>query len=307
MLKVRILENEGNFISDNITHYSCLKFNQATSIFFPNKYKYKLVDKAEKADICIVGIQHEDNDLLRHDEMNIFMTVENLSVDRHHYRHFNKFNRYNNDKIDLYYYNDTKNVSQNTIPIPLCFIRQFVHLEKMYNHLYHDVLNTKFEDKKFCLFVSKNLLNNNKRKVYDEIWQYGKIDHITLYDDIIENKSCYNTIELLKIFNSYKFIICFENSHTNDYVTEKLFNVFLSKSIAIYDGAPNIDNYVNNTSFIKYDKNYLKKMIILSKSKDLYENFVNRPKINSNINIEDFENKLDFAFDLNLSKKKVST
>jgi|TARA_B110000114_G_C15076539_1_gene392073 alpha-1,4-fucosyltransferase len=40
-------------------------------------------------------------------------------------------------------------------------------------------------------------------------------------------------------------------SKTDGYVTEKIFNAFLSGSIPIYDGAPNIMDYIFPNSFIQ--------------------------------------------------------
>jgi len=299
MLKVRILEGEKQFITNDIQNYYNLDFNQAVSIFFPNKYKYELVDENQQADICIIGIQHTDNNLIRENEFNILINIENLSIGRTHYCHFNKFNKYNNDKINLFYYNDVKNILNNTIPIPLCFIKQFNCLEKRDNFL-----NTKFEDKRFCLAISNNNLNHNKMNIIRELSQIGLIDHISMYDKLIGNVSCYNSIELLRIFNKYKFIICFENSKTDNYITEKIFNVFLSKSIPIYDGAPNITDYINPSSFIKYDENYIKKIVLLSNHKDLYNNIIDKPKINGDINIDEFEKTLETIFDCHLKNIK---
>ncbi|KAM9954106.1 hypothetical protein ACTFIR_009234 [Dictyostelium discoideum] len=43
----------------------------------------------------------------------------------------------------------------------------------------------------------------------------------------------------MEISSSYKFVMSFENSETDDYVTEKLFGVFTIGSVPIYHGAPN--------------------------------------------------------------------
>lgn len=300
LLKVRILENQ-HFITDKITHYNHLEFNQAMKIFFPSCYEYELVDENDKAHICIIGIQHENNDLIRDNEFNILINIENLSVGRIHYQHFNIFNRFNNNKIQLYYYNDINYLSYNTVPIPLCFIRQFNYLQHL--NTYNNILTTPYENKKFCLAISKNCLNINKMNIFNILSNIGYVDHISDYDDYILNKSCYNSIELLRVFNQYKFIICFENSKTDSYITEKIFNVFLAKSIPIYDGAPNIYNYINEDAIITYDQYFLNKILFLSNNKEIYNTIINKPKINiKNININDFEKKLEIIFQNNLKR-----
>ena len=52
------------------------------------------------------------------------------------------------------------------------------------------------------------------------------------------------------LFRDYKFVICFENSMAEDYITEKLPNAMLGNSIGIYHGAPNVGEYFNTKSFI---------------------------------------------------------
>lgn len=303
MLRVRFVEKENNIFTDKqtVSHYSKLEQIQGLFIFLPTKYKYIVVDENNEADISIVGIQHNDNNLLRENEFNILISVENLSVGRNHYRHFNKYNKYNNDKIDLYYYNDVTQVNHNTIPIPLCFIKQFKYIE----NVYESILQNKFDDKLFCLAISKNILNHNKNKIMLEMSRLGRVDHISAYNSILSNKSCYNTPELLGIFNKYKFIICVENSKTPGYITEKIFNIFLSKSIPIYDGAPDICDYINEEAFIKYDEKFIQKIIYLSSSRDLYNNMINQSKIKNNPSITEFEKNLENIFDSHLAKKNI--
>lgn len=302
MLKVRFIEKNNNIFKDKISHYSDIEQYQGIFIFLPQKYKYIIVDENEQSDISIVGIQHTNNNLLRDNEMNIMICVENLSVGRGHYKHFNIFNKYNNDKLDLYYYSDVCQLTQNTIPTPYCFIKQYKFLENKYE----SILQNKFEDKLFCLSISKNYMNKNKNKIIELLSQFGNIDHISSYDNIISDKSCYNSPELLSIFNKYKFIICFENSSTNGYITEKIFNVFLSKSIPIYDGADDIGNYINEEAFIRYDQSYLKKILYLENNKEKYEYIVNMPKFNKNNSlINDFEKQLEKVFDSHLERKNI--
>ena len=43
-----------------------------------------------------------------------------------------------------------------------------------------------------------------------------------------------------RILEGYKFVVAFENSILDDYVTEKFFEAFDSGAVPIYRGAPNI-------------------------------------------------------------------
>lgn len=49
----------------------------------------------------------------------------------------------------------------------------------------------------------------------------------------------------------YKFNICYENtSNINGYITEKIFDCFLSGCVPVYLGAPNITKYIPSNTFI---------------------------------------------------------
>jgi len=241
----------------------------------PNKYTYQIVDEDQAADICIVGIQHTDNSLLRSNEFNIFLSVENFSVGRTHYQHFNKFKRDSNPLINLYLYNDVSHVKNNLIPVIYNRVKYF---NSIYSNFESIRLAIPFEQKKFCLFTSRNGLNPNKQLIINQLSQLDAIDFLDKYDDVLKDKSCYNSPELVSIYSQYKFIICFENSKTDGYVTEKIFNVFLSGSIPIYDGAPNITDYIVPGSFIQYDENIVKKIKLLMNNKTLYNAVINKNK-----------------------------
>ena len=105
MLKIRFLPGSG-LVKNKITHYSDLEYSQVLDIYLPSHRSYTIVDETEPADICILSTQHTNNTLLRANELNIFLTVENFSVERTHYEHFNSFGREGNPLVKLYIYND---------------------------------------------------------------------------------------------------------------------------------------------------------------------------------------------------------
>ena len=277
MLKVRFSEKSKQLIVSKETqaNYFELLDTQALEIFLPNKYTYQIVDESEPADICIVGIQHTDNSLLRSSEYNIFLSVENFSVGRTHYKHWNKFNRSGNSLINTYIYNDIPHPIANIIPAVYCRVKYFNSIYPQFETIRSTI---PFEQKKFCLFTSRNGLNPNKQIVISKLSQLGPIDFLDMYDSTLKSKSCYNSPELIQIYSQYKFIICFENSKTPGYVTEKIFNVFASGSIPIYDGAPNITDYIVPGSFIQYDENIVKKIGMLASNKTLYSAVVSKEK-----------------------------
>ncbi|HTJ52719.1 MAG TPA: glycosyltransferase family 10 [Cyclobacteriaceae bacterium] len=56
----------------------------------------------------------------------------------------------------------------------------------------------------------------------------------------------------LNVLNQFKFVICFENCSFPGYVTEKIFDCFLAGAIPIYFGAPDINDFVPENTFIDF-------------------------------------------------------
>jgi hypothetical protein len=275
MKRVRFVNKKDQLIVSKaeISQYFEFPDELLVNMFLPEHYSYTLVDESEHADICIVGIQHVDNTLLRDNEINIFLSVENLKVGRTHYKHFNMFGRDGNKKINYYLYNDICCLENDAYPVVHHRIRHFLKHSSTLS-----IPPVLFEHKKFCLFTSRNLLNDNKHRTIQQLSTVGEIHTIGQYN--IGIHTCYHSEAILHVFSRYKFIICFENSKTDGYVTEKIFNVFLSKSIPIYDGPPNAHEILNPDSFIQYDNkgHFIEKVKLLQNSETEYEKFVSHSK-----------------------------
>ena len=281
--KVRFVEKSNQLIEKEVKKYFQLSEQKCIDIFLPSEYSYEIVDEAEKADICILGVQHVNNRLLRKNEINILLNRENFGCGRTHYQFFNKYGDCNNHMVDIYIHNHYSDVvydidgkTPKVLPVVDYRIQYF---KKVY-HEWSEDFNIPFEAKKFCLFVSANGLNANKRASCELLSNMGNVEFITNYKSILDDKECIHGYHLMKFFNQYKFIICFENSHTNGYITEKIFNVFHARCIPIYDGAPDIDNYINSKAYIRFDSNTLRKVKLLNSSKLLYERVIGMDKIN---------------------------
>ncbi|EFA86302.1 glycosyltransferase [Heterostelium album PN500] len=55
---------------------------------------------------------------------------------------------------------------------------------------------------------------------------------------------------------SYKFVLAFENSNSNDYVTEKLFGALSVGTIPLYDGAPNAKKFAPDNNSVIFTEDY---------------------------------------------------
>ena len=108
--------------------------------------------------------------------------------------------------------------------------------------------NLKIENKKFdvsFLCGPKKITEGHflRHKIFSRINEV-KIDKTWIYQCPSEEKK--------KCWNSY-FHIAIENSKNKNYFTEKIIDCFLTKTIPIYWGCSNIEEYFNKDGFIKFN------------------------------------------------------
>jgi hypothetical protein len=268
-----------------IKRHQMENIDKITKYFLPDKYNYKLVNDNEKSDITIWDIYMKDNSHLKDDEINILICVEN--VDHWNvYSHYKQYGNYNNNKMQIYLYNHIDNLIKNDKYIAIPLIHKYINYYLSNKDIIKPSIITPFNKKKFCLMINKSNLNSDINKIVDKISKIGKIDNLGMYPEITYT-SCYHSIPLLNVFNKYKFIICYENSYKNGYITEKIFNCFFGHTIPIYKGSPVVEKYINKNTFISGDSTDL--LEIISKIKDnenLYNSYINSKKISDSYNDE---------------------
>lgn len=295
--KIRIVEPRTCFASINQNTYSSMmNYKQLLDYFFPDM-DCIIVDENEPADIAIIGNSIDDNNKLRKNEVNIFISIENVPHFGY-YAHYKKYGEYGDNMINIYVYNHINmiDIKPNYIAIPTVYFRMNYFINNYDYYYKHPELNIDFKNKKFCLMINKSGLNNNITKLVDELNKIEQVDNISQYNDMIKNKSCYNSLELLKVFNKYKFIICFENSYNDGYITEKIFNCLFAKTIPIYSGSDKITEYINNYTIIhikKDDTIDLELVRNINNSEKLYNKYITLQKVNNNYyQLNDYFKKL---------------
>lgn len=275
--------------------YSMQSENQFFKYFFDFIDGNKVLSESENKDarnIFIYGCQDiEDSN----NNFNVLISVENLSEKTHDwYKHYNKYGSYGDSKINLYIYNHIANfqVNNNYIAIPTIYVQ--IDYFKNYYDIIQPTIYTPFNKKKDCLIVSVNKLYG--RELDNILKFYTKNLKCDIISDIseISESSCYNSVELLNVFNRYKFIICLENSINDGYITEKIFNAFYSRSIPIYLGPNDRYRYFIKESFIDLRENMInnsKCIKNLSINEELYNKLVGKEKINRNFHNENYKEK----------------
>ena len=317
-MNIKLTHNIENYFIKSNNYYSMQSQKKFIEYFFPNNLVLNIDNNIDNNknntktyNSIIYDIQLDNNSHLDETKFNILICVENCSK-HSHYKHYNKYNNFNNDKIKLYFYNHIdKCIITNTymaIPVIYTQINYFIN---NYNIIKPSQL-TKFNDKKFCLFISNNKYNDiNKNIMKKYLQNIGVCENLDIYKRQISNKSCYHSEELLTIFNKYKFIFVVENSINDGYITEKIFNCLFAKCIPIYLGSHKIDYFFNKDCFINgnilinninnnntINLEIIKKNIIdLNKNEDKFNEIININKINSNYDDENYKDKLKMFID----------
>ena len=99
-----------------------------------------------------------------------------------------------------------------------------------------------------------------------------------LWDDFGNDKEAY--------LRTFKFNICAENNNTKDYVTEKIFDAFISGCVPLYYGALNDPEpgLINRDAVIFWNKEgnnekNREKILELKNNESFYQEFISRPKL----------------------------
>lgn len=130
----------------------------------------------------------------------------------------------------------------------------------------------------------------NNTKVPDRLIEKYKYKNTSLEYALKTNRHTWATNAFLlnqELFRDYKFVICFENTYNDDYITEKLPNVMMANSIGIYRGAKNIGEFFNTKSFINYDdfeneEDIIEKIIELDNDDEKYQEMLKEPFFKGN-------------------------
>ena len=278
-------------------YYNMQTIQQYFNYFFTNTYYYNIIPSNynNTSHITIWDEFFVNQHAMKPNEINLLLSVENVSKWKY-YPHYKKFKNYGNTLMNIYLYNHIYKIeyTKKYLAIPLIYYR--VNYYESYKYKIKPSIITPFENKKFCLMINRSKLNSHIQYFYNLLTKIDVVDNISIYDNEISQKSCYNSIELLNIFNKYKFILCFENSYQNGYVTEKIFNCFFSGSIPIYKGAPNILDYFSESCFINANNTntndesvFLEKIKGIATNQREYNTFITSTIINPNYNDENYK------------------
>lgn len=161
-----------------------------------------------------------------------------------------------------------------------------------------DFVQIKKEKTRFCNFIFSNTAPNSPRnELFAKISAYKKVDA----GGRVLNNIGYLVGDKLEFVNTCKFTICFENSESPGYTTEKLIHPKLVNSIPIYWGNPDVGKDWNTKAFVNaYDFSDLDAIVEfvkqLDNDDDLYQQMLMEPHCNTRELAHDlnYKNMLDY-------------
>ncbi|MEI6169171.1 MAG: glycosyltransferase family 10 [bacterium] len=116
--------------------------------------------------------------------------------------------------------------------------------------------------KKFCLFVVSNDKARERIEFFEQLSRYKAVDS---WGDVMNNQrggrppGKWWEKEYLDFIGQYRFMICFENTAKDFYLTEKLMNAYAGGAIPVYWGCPQAKDLLNDSAFLEINGPYSKR------------------------------------------------
>lgn len=145
------------------------------------------------------------------------------------------------------------------------------------------ITNANVPKKNICAIISNG--DSIRNRILDAFDKRFKIDYAGSYrNNVYRIPGSYNSKEMFDFISGYKFIIAFENTKQETYITEKIVNGFIPNIIPIYWGSNKITDYFNADRFINIvntNTDYLNilmdKIASILQDDGKYLNIVNQP------------------------------
>ncbi|EKV55915.1 LPS biosynthesis related glycosyltransferase [Brachyspira hampsonii 30446] len=185
-----------------------------------------------------------------------------------------------------------ENKYQNYVRFPIWIFYNFYGLLDNKDYTKDDIKkvidninSAKSKKNKFASLVASHDATNIRTQMYDKI---SKIDNISCPGKLFHNddtlKQDFNN-DKIEYLRDFKFNICPENTISDGYITEKLFDAFKSGCIPIYNGDENIElDLVNKNALLFFKKDednteLIKEIEKLHKDDKLFDSFQKQIKI----------------------------
>lgn len=284
---------KSEFLTKDSYHF--FESTEDFAYLFLGSYDKRFMDSDKT--LNIYSIQEVDIPPPKEGELNVLWCFENCNYHKH-YKHYNKYGDYGDKNIQIYIYNHIDKIvkTDDYIAFPLLWI-YLKFFEKHYES-YKPIINRKKEQQKFSVLMTPNFHNKNIK--YGLLQLCSTIDsksyHIYNFKDYLKNLTIFLNPRFIDFINNFRFAIVCENSPSDGYITEKIFNCFHARVIPIYYGN-NPERYFHEGSFINASKLSFQeirdKIIELNNNDELYNKMINHPKL-KNPNVDYFRELVEF-------------
>ncbi|MFZ4724792.1 MAG: glycosyltransferase family 10 domain-containing protein [Paludibacter sp.] len=210
-----------------------------SSICEIDEYKFEINNECNVADFWVIwgGVNSEEHCTVKSGKV-LYITDEAYPERQFNKQFLKQFDNIIAVRTDL---NEKYNVINNFEITPWYFNKSYdelnslkrIHKNKKISIISSDLTLLSGHKKRFA-FVNK-MIGHFKDKV--DVFGRGFNEIPDKFDAL----------------NNYQFSIAIENNVLNDYFTEKISECFLTYTMPIYFGCPNIEEYYDSKSFIKID------------------------------------------------------
>lgn len=246
----------------------------------------------EDADIVLNSVFYNNNIFFFKKKKNVFITCEPLTIENENF------------DLELSFHFNTENKRLLTVSPQLLLTFYNTEIPRTI-FLKNRPLQTKVPEK-FCCFITRQP-KPERIDFFNQLSKYKQVDSLgpCLNNTGILAPDDYN--EFCKLVSQYKFIITFENTQIDLYITEKILHGYFSSCIPIYWGSKYIHEIFNKDSFVyidDYNQENIEKAIeeikLLDNNDELYLNMVNQPVFSDGFDIDDYFQNLKKAIQYKL-------
>lgn len=252
----RFRKDQRKYGNDNVRYFNFWALPNSDAGWFTQFIKHRNINPNGKkiTFLSVVG-----NPQISHflQSPKIFFTGENIDNEEHPSFLFKKHHLKNHNLSLGFSYLDDKKYLRFPLWIlymipPNASLEDITTLINYYNDPQHRLNKNR---QNFCSNISRADNNGIRKTIIDLLNPIGTVQCAGSFlknTTDLQEKFGDDKIEYLK---SFKFNICPENSNTNGYVTEKLFEAIISGSIPIYWGSDNLPDptIINQDSVLFFD------------------------------------------------------
>jgi len=216
----------------------------------------------------------------------------------------NKHKHKNTDVIDTTY--------NNTV-IPSTLANSYLNIHNLLDRFSNRNVweQNNHRSRRFCSFIVSNGGPVLRRQMFAKLIKHKHIDSMGRYGNNCNHMNipeC-DTDEYFAFLHNWRFMLCFENTDVDYYLTEKVLNAYIGGCIPIYWGCPQVKQILNEKAIILLEdtseesmNKLCNRIMELENDENKYREMYEQPLFINNEIPKDF--KIDYLQNLIVEKLK---